>query len=132
VRARGLRAAAVGALVAAAVLLALGGPARGGGTGASAASRPDTPQRRGRELFVRMGCGGCHRLAAGAGIGQVAPDLDALLPTYDAASLRAKIVTPYAVGPVDSFVLMPEDFGRRMDARQLDDLVAFLLGTVRR
>ena len=79
-----------------------------------------------------MGCGSCHMLAAGAGIGPVGPDLDALLPNYDAASLRAKIVDPYPAGAPADFLAMPEDFGRRMNARRSDELVDFLLGTVRR
>jgi molybdopterin biosynthesis enzyme len=86
----------------------------------------------GRALFVRMGCGSCHRLAAGAGIGQVAPDLDLLLPNYDDAALRAKIVDPYPAGAPEEFLAMPQDFGRRMNAREVDELVDFLLGTVRR
>ena len=85
----------------------------------------------GRALFVRMGCGSCHMLAAGAGIGPVGPDLDVVLPNYDAASLRAKIVDPYPAGAPADFLTMPEDFGRRMNAREVDELVDFLLGTVR-
>ena len=59
-----------------------------------------------------MGCGSCHRLAAGAGIGPIGPDLDAVLPNYDAAMLRAKIVDPYPAGASASFAAMPQDFGR--------------------
>jgi mono/diheme cytochrome c family protein len=130
------RAAGLALVVAGAVLLALGGPARGGDDGgggpattASAAGRPADP---GRALFARMGCGGCHMLAAGAGIGSVGPDLDAVLPGYDAGSLRAKIVDPYPSGPPTGFLAMPENFGSKMTARELDALVDFLLGTVRR
>ena len=137
VGARG-RAAGLALVAGAAVLLALGGPARGGdggdrsanaATAATAARRPADP---GRALFLRMGCGSCHRLAAGAGIGQVGPDLDLRLPSYDAASLRAKIVDPYPAGAPEEFLAMPQDFGRRMNAREVDELVDFLLGTVRR
>jgi mono/diheme cytochrome c family protein len=129
------RAAGLALVVAGAVLLALGGPARGGDGARSDATRPasatDGPAGPGRALFVRMGCGGCHMLAAGAGIGSVGPDLDASLPNYDAASLRAKIVDPYPAGPPTGFLAMPQDFGRRMNARQVDELVDFLLATVR-
>jgi cytochrome c551/c552 len=130
------RAAGLAIVVAGAVLLALGGPARGGDGSAGgvppATSAARAPADPGRVLFVRMGCGSCHRLAAGAGIGQIGPDLDAALPNYDAASLRAKIVDPYPSGSVQSYVSMPENFGAKMSARELDALVAFLLGTVRR
>ena len=77
-----------------------------------------------------MGCGGCHRLAAGAGIGQVGPDLDLVRPTYDATALRAKIVDRSPAGAPAGHLAMPEDFGRRLNARQVDELVEFLLGTV--
>jgi len=134
VGARG-RAAGLALVAGAAVLLALGGPARGGDGGGGDILTPATAARQpadpGRALFVRMGCGSCHRLAAGAGIGQVAPDLDLLLPNYGAASLRAKIVDPYPAGVPEEFLAMPEDFGRRMNAREVDELVDFLLGTVR-
>jgi hypothetical protein len=79
-----------------------------------------------------MGCGGCHRLAAGGGSGQIGPALDRLLPNYDAPSLRAKIVDPYPAGDPTDFSAMPQDFGRRMSAGELDALVAFLLDATRR
>jgi hypothetical protein len=79
-----------------------------------------------------MGCGGCHRLAAGGGDGQIGPDLDTVLPGYDAAMLRAKITDPYPAGDPTYFSAMPQDFGSRMSATELDALVAFLLGTTAR
>jgi mono/diheme cytochrome c family protein len=79
-----------------------------------------------------MGCGGCHRLAAGGGSGEVGPDLDLVLAGYDAASLRAKIVDPYPAGDPAAYAAMPQDFGRRMSAGELDALVAFLLASARR
>jgi mono/diheme cytochrome c family protein len=77
-----------------------------------------------------MGCGSCHRLTAGEGIGFVGPDLDTVLPNYDAAMLRAKITNPYPSGPTDSFEQMPA-FAGRMSAAELDALVAFLLSATR-
>jgi mono/diheme cytochrome c family protein len=123
-----------GALAAGAVLLALGGPARGGErmTGELTPARAVAGDRTaaGRALFARMGCGSCHRFTAGEGIGFVGPDLDTVLPNYDAAKLRAKITNPYSSGPSDSFVQMPA-FAGRMSAAELDALVAFLLSTTR-
>jgi mono/diheme cytochrome c family protein len=109
------------------VLLALGGPTAGDDRRGAADSAPG-----GRAVFARMGCGGCHRLAAGAGTGTVGPDLDELLPGYDATSLRAKIVDPYPAGEPQYFATMPEDFGQRMRPPELDALVDFLLATARR
>lgn len=130
------RAGLAAVLAAGAVLLALGGPARGGedesaGAGVGAVGRLEGTAA-GRALFARMGCGGCHRLAAGAGSGaSVGPDLDDVLPNYDADALRAKIVDPYSAGASESFSQMPQDYGRRMSAEELDDLVAFLLAARR-
>lgn len=111
------------------MLIALGGPSRGA-TGERATARSDVSA--GRIVFARMGCGGCHRLAAGGGSEiDVGPDLDQLLPSYDAAPLRAKIVDPYPAGEPQSFAVMPRDFGSRMSATELDALVAFLLSTAK-
>jgi mono/diheme cytochrome c family protein len=125
---RGVRAGLAGALAAGAVLLALGGPARGDDP-PPAVAQHDTIAA-GRALFARMGCGSCHRLAAGAGIGPIGPDLDVMLPSYDAKSLRAKIADPYPAGATGSFVRMPA-YGGRMSDAELDALVAFLLSTTR-
>ncbi len=130
-----LPALAAGLPTAGAVLLALGGPVSGGGS--ERLREPGLPgatrAMAGRAVFARMGCGGCHRFAAGGGGDrQLGPDLDRALAGYDAVSLRAKIVDPYAGAKPRYFVSMPQDFGRRMSARELDALVAFLLGTPRR
>jgi cytochrome c oxidase subunit 2 len=115
-----------GLLTAGAVLLALGGPAGGGEH-----AQPRAPEA-GRAVFARMGCGGCHRLAEGGGDGQIGPDLDTVLRGYNAAMLRAKITDPYPAADPTYFSAMPQDFGSRMSATELDELVAFLLGTTHR
>lgn len=128
---RHLAAPLAGLLAAGAVLLALGGPVQGETAGVPAAR--DGAATSGRAVFARMGCGGCHRLAAGGGDGlQIGPDLDTALAGYDAASLRAKIVDPYPTGAGENFIAMPQDFGRRMSTTELDALVAFLLSATRR
>lgn len=119
--------AASGLIAAGALLFALGGPSRG-----TAGEVVRDAAAAGSSLFARMGCGGCHRLAAAGSSGGAGPALDGLLPSYDARSLRAKIVDPYRAGTADDFPAMPQDFGARMSDRELDDLVAFLLGTTRR
>ncbi|HVF77057.1 MAG TPA: c-type cytochrome, partial [Solirubrobacteraceae bacterium] len=113
---RALRVLAAGTLAAGAVLLALGGPVDGGGRESADARSAAT----GSAVFARMGCGGCHRLADGGGAGEIGPALDTLLPNYDAATLRAKIVDPYPAGEPADFSAMPQDFGRRMSAAELD------------
>ena len=73
-----------------------------------------------------MGCGSCHTLVAAGSSGVIGPDLDGRLDSYDAASLEAVILDPPAP-PGGGFSPMPDDFGRRMTAAELDALVAFLL-----
>ena len=116
-----------GLAVAAAAFLLL---TAGGGSVPPAASAPDAPA--GRAVFARMGCGGCHTLAAASARGEIGPDLDARVPSHTAASLRAKILDPAATAPGGgAFVVMPGDFGERMSEAELDALVAYLLGVAR-
>jgi mono/diheme cytochrome c family protein len=78
----------------------------------------------GRAIFARMGCGSCHRLAATGSTGQIGPDLDERLPAHDRASLTTVITDSDRGG---AFVEMPEDFGERLNAAELNALVDFLL-----
>jgi mono/diheme cytochrome c family protein len=87
---------------------------------ASAAKADDA----GRAVFARMGCGSCHTLAAAGSSGQMGPDLDSRLGHHTRATLIAQITSPAGDG---GFSVMPDDFGSRMDARELDALVRFLL-----
>ena len=75
----------------------------------------------GLAVFTRMGCGGCHRLAAANSTGPIGPSLDARLPSHTRESLTAQIVSP-SLGSI-----MPEDFGQRMSDAELAALVDFLL-----
>ncbi|HEY6776371.1 MAG TPA: c-type cytochrome [Thermoleophilaceae bacterium] len=78
----------------------------------------------GGAIFARMGCGSCHHLSAAGSSGEIGPDLDQRLPAHDRASLIAVITDSDRSG---DFVGMPEDFGRRMNATELNALVGFLL-----
>jgi cytochrome c oxidase subunit II len=78
----------------------------------------------GRAIFTRMGCGSCHALAAAGSKGQIGPDLDGRLEHHTRATLVAQITSPAADGGSS---MMPSDFGSRMNARELDALVRFLL-----
>jgi cytochrome c oxidase subunit 2 len=116
-----VRPAAVAAgLVAAAIAFAAVAVATdgdGGGERTAAASPA------GRDAFVRMGCGGCHTLAAAGSHGEIGPDLDAALPGLTRESLIAKITEP---GPQS---MMPGDFATRMSEAELSALVDFLLAS---
>src|SRR5688500_7641216 len=106
-----------GIVAAAAAILLL---SAGGGSPPPAASAGEPA---GRAVFARMGCGGCHTLAAASARGEIGPDLDARVPSHTAASLRAKILDPSATAPAGSFDVMPGDFGERMSDAELDALV---------
>jgi mono/diheme cytochrome c family protein len=79
----------------------------------------------GRAVFVRMGCGSCHTLAAAGSAGAIGPNLDERLGRHTRASLIAQITDPPS--DADGFSMMPTDFGSRMSASELDSLVRFLL-----
>jgi mono/diheme cytochrome c family protein len=123
-------AAGAGAAAVALVVVALTGGIGGASGGASPptdmASSADAriAEASGREVFVRMGCGSCHTLAAAGSSGSIGPNLDTRLPGHTRASLIAKITAPPST---DSFSAMPTNFGGRMTARELDALVGFLL-----
>jgi cytochrome c2 len=121
-----------GALAFAVVALAFGIQEEPEGeTAASRSPSPAAPRMAarveddsGRAIFGRMGCGSCHTLAAAGSKGQIGPNLDERLRRHDRASLIARITAPAAT---ESFSAMPTDFGSRMNARELDTLVRFLL-----
>jgi cytochrome c551/c552 len=93
------------------------------------ATRSTSAVERGRSLFARMGCGNCHRLAAANAKGEIGPNLDVALDAHTRRSLTEQIVAPYAGDRGEDFKVMPEDFGERMNAREIDDLVTFLLAS---
>jgi mono/diheme cytochrome c family protein len=119
--AAGLLAAAVAFVV---VLLATRGdasPARSSTPtpAAVAAGKPDPAG--GRLVFARMGCGGCHRLAAAGSSGQIGPVLDQALPNHTRQSLAAKIRSP------GQGSIMPGDFAQRMSFAEMQALIDFLI-----
>ena len=81
----------------------------------------------GQAAFARMACGSCHTLATANARGQLGPSLDDRLASYNAASLKAKIIDPYRGRGANSFDAMPQDFGKRLSDGELDALVSFLI-----
>jgi cytochrome c oxidase subunit II len=105
-----------------------GGIGRAPGSGQLAASAPaalppgvPAGHEAGFAVFTRMGCGGCHALAAAGSTGPIAPDLDARLPHHTRKSLRTAILSPPPLAP------MPDNFGERLNDAELTALVDFLL-----
>jgi mono/diheme cytochrome c family protein len=79
----------------------------------------------GAAVFARMGCAGCHTLAAANANGRFGPDLDARLQDHTGESLTAQILSPRpGMG-------MPTNFGQRMSEAELEALVDFLLAARR-
>jgi mono/diheme cytochrome c family protein len=127
-----MRIRLVAGLVGAAVALAIVALTSGIGSGGDAAPEPrvaaQTEAGSGLAVFARMGCGSCHTFAAAGSQGQIGPDLDQRLSMHNRSSLIAKITTPPSANGMD-FSVMPQNFGSRMDAKELDSLVDFLLAT---
>jgi mono/diheme cytochrome c family protein len=78
-------------------------------------------QADGLAVFARMGCGGCHTLAAANASGAIGPDLDIRLQDHTRESLVAQITSPRPG------TAMPADFAERMSDAELEALVEFLL-----
>jgi cytochrome c oxidase subunit 2 len=115
--------AAVGAAVLAFAVVALAVGIRDGAVGIRDGAR--TEHESGRAVFARMGCGSCHTLAAAGSAGSIGPNLDERLGRHTRASLIARITSPPS--DAEGFSAMPTDFGTRMNPRELDSLVRFLL-----
>jgi plastocyanin len=104
--------------------------ARGSGAaetgGQTAATSPISP---GAEVFASNGCGGCHILAAANATGVTGPNLDkSLAPDDDFAAVKEMIVGPNAeIVQGYSPNVMPQNYGHTIPARQLTELVQFLL-----
>jgi cytochrome c oxidase subunit 2 len=114
-------------------------------TGATvqAGGQPASPVAAGKAVFEQNNCGACHTLKDANAAGNVGPDLNGIGtsaaktikdPGYkgkatDAASyIRESIVEPNAyVVPKYSPNVMPQNFGQTISAKDLDNLVQYLL-----
>ena len=99
----------------------------GGGGGSVAA---------GKAVFVSSGCGSCHTFQPAGSTGTIGPNLDTA-PTADAkadnnmalaAFVKESITNPNAyVAKGYSKGIMPSTFGSQLSAKQLNDLVAYIV-----
>jgi cytochrome c oxidase subunit 2 len=95
-----------------------GGEAEGGGGGGGG---------DGATVFAANGCGSCHTFKPADATGTVGPDLDEI-ETPTAAFIRQSIVDPNKeVEEGFSPGIMPQDFGDKLSADELDALVEYLL-----
>ncbi len=96
------------------------------------AAMPATdPARRGREVFTRVDCGGCHTIAGTDALGTEGPDLTHLasrstigagVTDMTVPDLRAWVTDPHAI---KDGVLMP---ALDLEPDEIDALVAYLAG----
>jgi mono/diheme cytochrome c family protein len=121
-----------------ATILAAGGLACAGAAMTIAAfagggqAEPTPPPRatttdRGAQVFAEQGCGSCHTFKPANARGGIGPDLGLSLHGKDANYVLQSIVDPSAVLAPNYGDLMPGDFARRIDPRDLDPLVAYLM-----
>jgi cytochrome c oxidase subunit 2 len=102
----------------------------GGGHAAPAAGPTTTaaPANRGAEVFAEQGCGSCHTFTPANARGGIGPDLALSLHGESKDFVLRSIVAPDAeVAQGWSPGMMPGDFAQRIDPRDLDPLVAYLM-----
>lgn len=86
----------------------------------------------GAQLFSSEGCGSCHTLKAAGTKSTVGPDLDQTLKGKGAAFIRAAIVNPNAaIAAGFGKDVMPQDYGKKLSKKQLDQLVQFVLKSLK-
>jgi mono/diheme cytochrome c family protein len=105
-----------------------GGGQGGDATTASAPANAATGVDRGAQVFIEQGCGGCHTFEPANARGGMAPDLALSLQGKSKDYVLQSIVDPDAVAAEDYGGLgMPTDFAQRIDPRDLNPLVAYLM-----
>ncbi len=130
-------------VLAALVVLVMGGAIAGAGMGEAPAEREAAPTQaavqaarqriaaggavpaRGGQLFADQGCDRCHAIAAVGAGGRLGPRLDRL--DEDAEDIAESIADPRDK-TVDGYPekLMPTDYARRMDDEAIQALAAFV------
>ena len=135
-----MKALALGLAAAAAAMVVLAFATGGGGDPPpppAAAPAPE-PARRPRPdpgfaVWREQGCGGCHTLAAAGATGSDRPRPRLGAQGRPAATIERDIVAPGATAAAGYAAgAMPEDYAARIDADELDALVAYLAANARR
>lgn len=82
----------------------------------------------GKGVFLSTGCGSCHTFAAAGTRATIGPNLDTTLKGKSAAFVRQSIVDPNAtIASGHQQDVMPTTYQSQLTARQIADLVTFLL-----
>ena len=96
------------------------------GCGSENRARPgEVRDEPGLRIFQAQGCGSCHKLGTAGSSSTIGPNLDNALRNRSRDSIAQAIVNPPEGG------IMPEDYGERMDGKELDQLVDFLVKSAR-
>ena len=96
--------------------------------GVPGAAPPTVPGGPGAQVFASNGCGGCHTLAAAESGGVTGPNLDEVLPGQSAAMVEESIADPNAkIVKGYPANVMPQNFAQTLSAKELEDLVQYLL-----
>jgi mono/diheme cytochrome c family protein len=96
--------------------------------GVPGAAPPKVQGGPGAQVFANNGCGGCHTLAAAESGGTVGPNLDEALPGMSAAMVEESIANPNAkITKGYPANVMPQTFAKTLSAKELEDLVQYLL-----
>jgi mono/diheme cytochrome c family protein len=96
--------------------------------GVPGAAPPRVPGGPGAQVFANNGCGGCHTFAAAKSGGVTGPNLDEILPGQSMAMVHESIADPnkqIAKGYPPN--VMPANYEQTMSAKELDQLVEYLL-----
>ncbi len=106
-----------------AALIAIAAAALAGCGSEKRATPADVQDDPGLRIFQAQACGSCHKLASAGSSSTLGPNLDNALRNRPRDSITQAIVNP----PRDS--IMPADFGQRLNAKELDQLVDFLVAS---
>lgn len=102
----------------------------------AAAGAPADPKAKGRQIFTQSGCNACHVLADAKAVGLLGPKLDdiatragSIVAGQSAEDyLKTSILKPNEhISEGYPANLMPQDYGLRLSAQDLDVLVSYLL-----
>ncbi len=91
---------------------------------------PQGDAERGAAIFTELGCASCHGSAPGAGpsLPQMAADATSRQDSAAEAFLRESILLPCAYQAAGyNCQIMPSDYGEKLDAQGLADIIAYLL-----
>ena len=119
---------AAGGLACAGAAMTIAAFAGGGQAGAGAAAHGRRSADRGAEVFAEQGCGSCHTFAPANARGDFGPDLALCLTASPRTTSCSRSWTPTRWSRQNwGGGVMPDDFAQRIDPRDLDPLVAYLM-----